>query len=331
MVDLTIQRNSDPIKILFGRFTFQISRFQLGPSTRLRSNFFDKFRGDESATKRFKFRYFPVTWSNVITITQVLITGPTIVRRRRVCPGVFNLFRWFKGRLFIRFRMDIFPIIRWKRTIALSIFRLVITDPNIGIATNLTHSIVTRDRRGFKDHRCFIHFRFVVEYVEISNESCTRIAGIICFRYGLRIANPTSHARRRTTLYFLYQLSRSRFRRQVYVRNNATTRLNISCFLSRLWLLTTRLDFFNPITTRLNWRVLKIKRVGRYKDVTPRNSKFLLIILSFTPYLSSIFFQVDSMIRDCLCQVLIIFRISGYLYSSYRNLLLKECVTRGHA
>lgn len=85
VVDFPIQMVSDPFQVYFRRIALKVRRLQFGPSARFSANFFHFFCWYESSSKGLAFRHFPVTRTNVIVITQVFITGPSIIRRRRVC------------------------------------------------------------------------------------------------------------------------------------------------------------------------------------------------------------------------------------------------------
>ncbi len=202
MMFIAIKRVGRPVLILFMRFALKISRFQFGPSARLSIILNDLVRWFTCAIKRFINDCLPITRTLNITITQVLITRPAIIGRRRIRARLNNVTRRATGFFFIRIRVNNFPIIRRNRTIFISILRLMITDPIIRVTTNLSTSTITMNGRRIQNTRRFANKRHVFERMEVSAYSSTRAVIIIRLGYGTRITNPSRNSRGRFAFNF---------------------------------------------------------------------------------------------------------------------------------
>lgn len=93
----------------------------------------------------------------------MLINGPAVVGRRRVCARILNVLRRLDGALLVRIRTNVLPIIRRHGTVFRARICLVLADPVIRVAKDLASAVVTRNGSGLENDRYLTDLRLVVE------------------------------------------------------------------------------------------------------------------------------------------------------------------------
>lgn len=200
VVLIAIQGVGRPIFVLFVRLALEVRRFQFGPSARLCAFFLNNFHRVAGTVEGLIDHFVPIAWPLVVAATQVLINGPAVVRRGRVRARFCYVVRRLRRFHFVGVGVNNFPVVRRDRADLIPVLCLVLANPVVRVATDLSFAYGAMDGVGVKDARSFVQFRAVFQDVQVGAQGGARFILVVCFRCGARVAYPSWYSSRRFAL-----------------------------------------------------------------------------------------------------------------------------------
>lgn len=158
---VALEHLSRPVEVLLMGFALNVDRFQLGPSARLRTVLLNVAGRTFSAIERFFNVCCPVTRDDVVSLTEVFLSRPSVIRCRRLAARTVSVDRRLVRALLISIRMGALPEIRRSVALLVAVDGRMLAAPLVRITTDATRTLVKVDGHGDEDLRDFALLRVV--------------------------------------------------------------------------------------------------------------------------------------------------------------------------